>query len=476
AASRVNAGCFSLDSPSVCTDWAGYTIRSTEQYGNTAQFDKWLTDRLTNSTAIVSQWKTLYGCPNFDGTGIRYFTSFLCALTVDQAAFPGDWYGVNASQYVTCRNKDALITPLCSDTCNQSKQSFVTMLNNTKMCSAWADSTPQQQANRQTTVGLFTTMCKKLPTTNRNAGTCFDGDIPLEFATCGFTTTAQGTNYCSTTGNSANDPCCSRGSGGPNVGAIVGGVVGALVIVGLLVGFFLFWKRRSGRSDENVRYNANASNSFGFLKKRETANDDRATKGYTMYGSTFTLNHNAGKDDNMYGNNNQYGNQYDSSADQFYPPQQPGGFNKDDSYYPNNNNNMNNSIQPPAPAYSSLNKGGSDPYAQNMSAMAPVPLNDMGGNDEFNQGKKNRQSYLPQLDGKFVRVVAVYLPNMADELMLNVEDLLKVDDSFDDGWAYGKNFATGQEGFFPMACCISEVPADMPKSINKRVSSFYGRK
>ncbi|KAJ3104978.1 hypothetical protein HDU96_008755 [Phlyctochytrium bullatum] len=81
-----------------------------------------------------------------------------------------------------------------------------------------------------------------------------------------------------------------------------------------------------------------------------------------------------------------------------------------------------------------------------------------------------------------------YVPNLSDELQLYVGDAVLVKCKFDDGWAYGMNMTTKEEGSFPLACLsgyaepvdagyegsqrpISEAPSER---VRQRMSSIYG--
>ncbi|KAL7753072.1 Rho guanine nucleotide exchange factor 35 [Sorochytrium milnesiophthora] len=44
-----------------------------------------------------------------------------------------------------------------------------------------------------------------------------------------------------------------------------------------------------------------------------------------------------------------------------------------------------------------------------------------------------------------------YVPALDDELMVSVGDEIAVTETYDDGWAYGTNWTSGMEGFFPVA-------------------------
>ncbi len=51
-----------------------------------------------------------------------------------------------------------------------------------------------------------------------------------------------------------------------------------------------------------------------------------------------------------------------------------------------------------------------------------------------------------------MQVIYNYVPNLSDEIYLYVNDPVIVKTKFDDGWAFGYNMTTKQEGSFPLAC------------------------
>jgi hypothetical protein len=51
-----------------------------------------------------------------------------------------------------------------------------------------------------------------------------------------------------------------------------------------------------------------------------------------------------------------------------------------------------------------------------------------------------------------VEVIANYEASLADELNLSIGDMVVISESFDDGWAFGKNLSTGLEGNLPLVC------------------------
>lgn len=59
-------------------------------------------------------------------------------------------------------------------------------------------------------------------------------------------------------------------------------------------------------------------------------------------------------------------------------------------------------------------------------------------------------------DQPIMRVTSRYEPKMVDELQLNPNDQIVMIESYDDGWAFGRNIETGVEGTFPLVCTTLE--------------------
>ncbi|KAI8328422.1 hypothetical protein BC941DRAFT_476934 [Chlamydoabsidia padenii] len=63
----------------------------------------------------------------------------------------------------------------------------------------------------------------------------------------------------------------------------------------------------------------------------------------------------------------------------------------------------------------------------------------------------------PAYEEEFYQVVHPYPPQVADELGLQVGDIVCLAIGFDDGWALGFNVTTGSKGVFPLVC-VSLIP------------------
>ncbi|KAI9094985.1 hypothetical protein DFS34DRAFT_582584, partial [Phlyctochytrium arcticum] len=65
---------------------------------------------------------------------------------------------------------------------------------------------------------------------------------------------------------------------------------------------------------------------------------------------------------------------------------------------------------------------------------------------------QSRDDDEPMPIAETMEVVYNYVPNLSDEIYLYIGDPVIVKCKFDDGWGYGFNMTTKQEGSFPLAC------------------------
>ncbi|KAJ3242703.1 hypothetical protein HDU78_001250 [Chytriomyces hyalinus] len=81
--------------------------------------------------------------------------------------------------------------------------------------------------------------------------------------------------------------------------------------------------------------------------------------------------------------------------------------------------------------------------------------------------------------GKFHKAAYDFTPAMPDEMELRVGDTIELKHEYDDGWGFGRNEVTGQEGLFPLDC-LPGFGEDQgydeqgKKKHNNRASSIYG--
>ncbi|KAJ3137924.1 hypothetical protein HK101_003798 [Irineochytrium annulatum] len=75
-----------------------------------------------------------------------------------------------------------------------------------------------------------------------------------------------------------------------------------------------------------------------------------------------------------------------------------------------------------------------------------------------------REAPTPTGPEETMEAVFNYVPNLSDEIYLYVGDPVVVKCKFDDGWGYGYNMTTKQEGSFPLAC-VSPYSAEQRQSM-----------
>jgi hypothetical protein len=76
-------------------------------------------------------------------------------------------------------------------------------------------------------------------------------------------------------------------------------------------------------------------------------------------------------------------------------------------------------------------------------------------------------------DQDTMKVIQNYHPVLIDEIKLQMGDIIIVKAKFDDGWGFGINITTENEGSFPLNCLGSIDGTDADKSNNKRGEIFH---
>ncbi|KAJ3081863.1 Sorbin and SH3 domain-containing protein 2 [Rhizoclosmatium hyalinum] len=84
---------------------------------------------------------------------------------------------------------------------------------------------------------------------------------------------------------------------------------------------------------------------------------------------------------------------------------------------------------------------------------------------------------IPKPSDGMEKVIYAFEPERSDEIFLRVGDKIKITKAYDDGWAYGTNFSSGETGNFPLDCLESHAETTSiqnGKKANKaRQSSIY---
>ncbi|KAJ3092961.1 hypothetical protein HDU96_002566 [Phlyctochytrium bullatum] len=469
-------------------------IQQNAPFANIAGFDAFITLRQNNNN--ISDFQSLYGCPGYDGGSlIRYQATTYCGLLVFAASPQCNPQGVPTT------------------TCRSSVQAFIdsvrTVFGNASVCSSAP--TTEQDAARTSLLNAVSQFAQTLPEDDPSSGSlptqaCImaNSDVPGELNACGMydeaaaltfcnanprqfccnsvpnftapasisttTTTTASTSSSTTAGITSTttttttsrritstttrttsaaalptqplttDTATVQSSNASNgssdqtilglslpvfIGALVGGTV---LLIAIIVGVVLCTRRRSVRSRQ-AQYGAGASG----LARAPTPDKE----GMGTFNSP-PVNAQRGYESDMQSSGggysqNAYGGGYGAQQQQPPMPQQPR------SPMP---------ASPLPPMSSAAAGGGAAMAAMAVGAVVVAAAASSGPNP------------LPGQDpnGETMEAVINYVPNLSDEIYLYVGDPVLVKCQFNDGWGYGLNLTTQQEGAFPLACVAPYQP------------------
>ncbi|KAJ3215243.1 hypothetical protein HDU67_000659 [Dinochytrium kinnereticum] len=308
--------------------------------------------------------------------------------------------------------------------------------------------------------------------------------------------TGAGVGAPTTTGRSSS----SSESSSPNMLVIGGSIGGGILLIGVIVAVALISSRRKRRTGNAANHGGGGGG--GGVGKGYEAYDMADTKqgmpgsqrggGYSNGGfdDTGRLMAEAAPPAGRGGGGTPAESMFSNTpAPASYPPQQPQqqkGYGQQQMY----------GNEGPVPY------GGSQQQGLQKSATVKNQGPMMGGQQQqqqFGGGVTMPTDYaggegVQVLDiAETMEVVYNYVPNLSDEIYLYVGDPVLVKCNFDDGWGYGINMTTKEEGSFPLACLSGYADAapsaappqeqpdnptsDRPLSefkVRQRMSSIYG--
>ncbi|KAJ3210363.1 hypothetical protein HK099_008263 [Clydaea vesicula] len=364
---------------------------------------------MPNSSMYQATYRSFYECPSYIGMFERFHVSTMCFFLVQQSG---------------CQQTNKVV-PLCQDSCTSYLTSQQNIFSNASTCTQSQSETLKAQRNDNP----YSKFCSTLPAFNAaNSTACSLGQEP-ESLQCGFFAKEDATVMCSST--LKDDPCCQKFVEGQlqnlaevlnapnNVWVIVAIVTGVIVI--LIVLFFLYirGKRWSKQATAASRMSNNAKklSVFGTIAKGAGLNVER---------NSF-LQQPLPKKNNLE-------SLYSNAPKSVYPSQTT----------LQGNNSVNKSVinsgntVPPLPSYLNVS---------NAKAVSKQQEED-----------KTYSMYSIQKASKEnpIRMVVIDTYNAAldDELQLKLDDVVIAEETFDDGWALGKNLTTNLVGAFPLACCL----------------------
>ncbi|KAJ3174142.1 hypothetical protein HDU88_000110 [Geranomyces variabilis] len=455
------AGCFAL---------AAYSIRPQPPlYTDLATFQTYIQSMADNSTTYMQTFRTVNQCPGYAGGGLRYHVSFLCGMIVDAntangacntnpAAMPPRKLCLSSGRaaieslsavLATCPVGTPRPIPDAMSTYQASLSADTDcvpgILEEWAMCGFWANSATTAYCASATGRAdqCCTAYAARLAGTPVVLPTSLTPVAPAPAASVGAGAPSASLVPAAGTGTTAPSPPASASgaaqpsadpaAGGATAGAqaaqaftptsygkpttpiIIGAVAVALVAI-LAVIFAVVYarRRRSGRAPDGFMNASSSSSREGSLKyKQGLSTAPRAAITPTYSGNDRYSASNADDSLNRFGNSGEtaYGNP--------------------------NSDRVPLAMASQAAPQSSAAQPMLDPSAAAAMLGVEAAKEDVGE---------------PIQIAETMEVMYNYVPNLVDEIYLYIGDPVIVKCKFDDGWGYGFNMTTKQEGSFPLAC------------------------
>ncbi|RKO90656.1 hypothetical protein BDK51DRAFT_41901 [Blyttiomyces helicus] len=483
--------CFSLKGSKTCPDLQQFSVESIAQFSDVGGFDTFISSNYDNMTMYQGMFASTYGCPKWAGGQQRYHISTMCyyvsflsggrGRTEEAGAALDSSTGGGFVQTAQC----AQPTPppqLCQSSCNDFLTSMTTVFSNATACEqnpSSAIATARSEDTTDTSRSPYPEFCSML----NNNPTCSKG-LSLEVATCGFFQASDAATFCANTTNSAL-PCCksmndaalqkiANGLGPINsLPWIAAGVaLGVLVLILLLYVCCMRmdgWKRKATVA---VQPPPSAIERGGTIARGDMETIGRPGAGNGPFGRSAPPSGGL-----MATVRASFLGKPSSSSSR--PPMPPmslaaqGARMGEDDFDRGGVDALPPAI--PMPTELRTPKGGYSLYSSPDSvfgngayddapAVPPLPAM-LGAAQAAESGAGNSDG------GRYMKVVESYDRQLEDELTLVVGDVVFVEESFDDGWAIGRNEDTNESGAFPMSCLES-----LAASTNGRTRSIVGER
>ncbi|KAJ3251043.1 Sorbin and SH3 domain-containing protein 1 [Chytriomyces hyalinus] len=505
--------CLPLAASAMCPEFAAFQayIPPGAPIRDIASFDSFVAQSFGAGFTDLVQRSSQggYGCSGWNGTGMRYVHSIICAYYV-QMGFSFSAQGSSSP----CNAAAPQRIPVCSSTLDAFSAAWDAVFANPASCPSGMPASAQ---------GYKSLLLASQQFTSTDAG-CMVG-VAEENGTCGYLTAAEAIAYCTAPINES-QPCCTGVQGLPpkpastsaeaavttsapaaaaapaiakekptanaagvdainaprvststspqlnqnvnpsnspatglSVGAISGISIGAIVVVaGALIAFRIH-RKRSQTGSPLSDYKLNTMNVHKRSSDLELASNPSGM-GYATPAPLTPSKTSAGP----------VGGQTREALSD-YTPSQP-----DELAIKRRDKITIDYVYDDGWAVGFNNRTIKD-------GVFPVFVFEAPENDPFGKLQTNRTSSIygvlpiqkPQDEsilGQQHRAVFEFTPELDDEVAVRVGDTIILLKEFDDGWAFGKNARTGQSGLFPIDC-IFGTPGNEPSTKNQRASSIY---
>ncbi|TPX47212.1 hypothetical protein SeLEV6574_g02773 [Synchytrium endobioticum] len=429
------ATCFQLTGSTTCPAFSNdYIMPMAGAFQDVASFDQYVMSRYDNNTIYIQSFQNSYGCPNYNGNGQRYHISTYCALLVSQAATAG------------CQAPKAQI---CQSTCQMSMATLQKLFADPMSCTA-AISAPQQ-ASRATTLSYYQALCT---TGSSTAAGCVAAE-KIDSATCGFFSQAEFTAYCAA---NATDGCCKGGA--PGMGTPAGGATatGGTIPRAVATPTGGVGTPTTGTQTTAAPGAVGAPSTTAAAVAAAAATKILGMSYFTLFAifavlSVVTITtcfclwwgrkKNVDFVSGFMALVNPWGGRgdHDSAKDKV---DVEGGYGsrKHESYNPDDMEYTPATLAAMGGDTGDNNSGKSKGFGAFRESVAATK----GMFNKFLGGGKKKEAPATH------RAIANYIPTLEDEMQITVDDDVEILESFDDGWALGRNTTSRKEGVFPLAC------------------------
>ncbi|KAI8841160.1 hypothetical protein BJ741DRAFT_19954 [Chytriomyces cf. hyalinus JEL632] len=482
------AGCLPLAESRVCTgsQFSGYYVPPSDQFPNITQFDDYMLGWADDSPVFATVMQSQFGCPQYGkGTNTTSPAAATSPFRLHLTAYCGAWAYLGSGPCGTPNN--GTLTPVCLDTFKNFVDSWTTTMVNPNVCLPDEQLNADQRKTRANYIALFQEPAKG----GVNSLGCAVAIAADSVTFCGFPTIDEGQRWC----NKNYDVCCAytsglkqvlpaptqasaaapaappapnTSSGVPIIPIAIGGGAVLFIIVVILIG--CIWKsNRQRRSDATQLADTpdNGPAQYGRQNTHSSGKHSDFNEGRKP--STSYDQQKGGPYSNQYGGSQQQQQQAFAStkgSQVSYGGQQQQQYGNQFNNNPAQGNTYNSyGQQQPVQRMSSQYKSIVQPQpAANPWNSPPMPVMPPG--------------YSQPANTKTFWAILNFKAENPDEMSLRIGDVVTVNQTFDDGWCFGRLVSTGAEGIFPFEC-VAEAPnmkSQTPgkNKFNNRVSSIYG--
>ncbi|KAJ3340705.1 Sorbin and SH3 domain-containing protein 2 [Entophlyctis luteolus] len=467
-------------------------------------------DGTGDSFGVAMRSSSIYDCPGWDGTGLRYQTTAVCVQLV--------WAGIGNTDTASPCNPTDTTMPICKSSMQRFINAWSKVFSNTAYCpSGQNDLAKAYSTDVAETENYLSTASGCVVAENAEVNNCgyntlaeaqtfcssdISGDTccssisytKVTTAAAATTTTAEAASVATTT-TASSSTSSNSSSAGLSMQTIIyiaaGGGAAVLIIAVVAIYCCCFRKKpkptslddmyASGIGGGDAMKMKNRGARMGTSTPPKNSNFNLAAQKDTYLSKfnytpqmpdelqTFAGDHIVLKyryDDGWaLGTNLRTGKEGQFPLDLlegFDSPYQQQNIQKNAAGF----NNRVSSLYGPPPgltnAMSQLPQPQPQPWNQSKGGpVVPLPVGPINGNKG------------PNIKVGTIRTATMdFDPAQSDEMELRVGDTIQVKEEYDDGWAFGMNNMTQQSGLFPLSCVDTSNVGNKNKNHSLRMSSL----